>query len=66
MYLLIEKTIHGFYKLVFINKLIVSSLDCNIKKSQQRPNQSVVSRQTGKNWIEQDSVYKNSDNILKN
>ena len=49
-------------KLVFINKVIASSPDCNIKKTQQGPNQSIVSCQAGKKWVEQDPVYKNSDN----
>ena len=49
-------------KLVFINKVIASSPDWNIKKTQQGPNQSIVSCQAGKKWVEQDPVYKNSDN----
>ena len=49
-------------KLVFINKVIASSPYCYIKKTQQGPNQSVVSCQAGKKWVEQDPVYKNSDN----
>ena len=57
---------HSLIKLVFINKVIASSPDCNIKKTQQGPNQSVVSCQTCKKRVEQDPVYKNSDNILKN
>ena len=52
--------------MVFINKVIASPPDRNIKKTQQGPKQSVVSCQTGKKWVEQDPVYKNSDNILKN
>ena len=53
-------------KLVFINKVIASSPDCNIKKTQQGPSQSVVSCQIGKKLVEQDAVDKNSDNVLKN
>ena len=49
-------------KLVFINKVIASSPACYMKKTQQGPNQSVVSCQAGKKWVEQDPVYKNSDN----
>ena len=49
-------------KLVFINKVIASSPYCYIKKTQQGPNQSVVSCQAGKKWVEQDPVYKNNDN----
>ena len=63
--MLIKKQTHSLIKLVFINKVIASSPDCNIKKTQQGPNQSVVSCQTGKKWVEQDPVYKNSDDILK-
>ena len=63
--MIIKKQTHSLIKLVFINKVIASSPDCNIKKTQQGPNQSVVSCQTGKKWVEQDPVYKNSDDILK-
>ena len=64
--MIIKKQTHRLIKLVFINKVIASSPDCNIKKTQQGPNQSVVSCQTGKKWVEQDAVDKNSDNVLKN
>ena len=64
--MLIKKQTHSLIELVFINKLIASSPDCNIKKTQQGPNQSVVSFQIGKKWVEQDAVDKNSDNVLKN
>ena len=60
--MIIKRQTHGLIKLVFINKVIACSPDCNIKKTQQGPNQSVVSCQTGKKWVEQDPVYKNSDN----
>ena len=38
--MLIKKQTHSLIKLVFINKVIASSPDCNIKKTQQGPNQS--------------------------
>ena len=60
--MIIKKQTHGLMKLVFINKVIASSPDCYMKKTQQGPNQSVVSCQAGKKWVEQDPVYKNSDN----
>ena len=64
--MVIKKQTHSLIKLVFINKVIASSPDCNIKKTQQGPNQSVVSCQTGKKWVEQGAVDKNSDNVPKN
>ena len=64
--MIIKKQTHSLIKLVFINKVIASSPDCNIKKTQRGPNQSVVSCQIGKKWVEQDAVDKNSDNVLKN
>ena len=66
MYLIIQKQTLSLIKLVFIKKVIASSPDCNIKKSRQGPNQSVVSCQTGKKWVEQDPIYKKGDNILEN
>ena len=38
----------------------------SIKKTQQRASQSVLSCQTGKKWVEQDSILKNRKKSRKN